>query len=275
MRHPMLLNPLPFASRSALLLSLSLLLGACAQNATVQTVNPQDARNAPESAEPERRAALRLELAGLYFSRGQYETALEETRLALAAQPDLGAAYNLRGLTYAAMGDDRQADESFARALAINPRDVDTMHNRGWFLCQRNRFDEADRLFEQALAQPQYRDVPRTLLAQGVCLARANRLSEAEQKLQRAYEVDAGNPTAALNLSEVLYRRGEYERARFYIRRVNSRDDLSNAQTLWLALRIENRIGNRGGVEEYGRQLRSRFPQSPEALAYERGRIDE
>jgi type IV pilus assembly protein PilF len=261
--------------RSTAAVLLGLLLVACAQNSTVQTVNPQDARNAPESAEPERRAALRMELASLYFGRGQYETALEETRLALAARPDFGAVYNLRGLIYGAMGDERQADENFQRALAINPRDVDTMHNRGWYLCQRNRFDEADRLFDQALAQPNYRDAPRTLMAQGVCLARAGKLPEAEQKLQRAYDVDAGNPTAALNLSEVLYRRGEYERARFYIRRVNQREELSNAQTLWLALRIENRIGNRGGVEDYGRQLRNRFPQSPEALAFERGRFDE
>lgn len=261
--------------RRVLAAALGLVLAACAQNTTVQTTNPQDSRSGPESAEPERRAALRMELAGLYYSRGQYDTALEETRLALAARPDLGAAYNLRGLIYAGMGDDRQADENFQRSLAINPRDADAMHNRAWFLCQRNRFDEADRLFDQAVAQPQYRDAARTLMAQGVCLARAARLPEAEQKLQRAYEIDAGNPTAALNLSEVLYRRGDYERARFYIRRVNGREDLSNAQTLWLALRIENRIGNRGGVEEYGRQLRSRFPQSPEAQAYERGRFDD
>ena len=73
----------------------------------------------------------------------------------------------------------------------------------------------------------------------------------------------------------MLYRRGEYERARFYIRRVNQREDLSNAATLWLALRVENRLGNRGGVDDYGRQLRNRFPQAPETLAYERGRFDE
>ena len=73
----------------------------------------------------------------------------------------------------------------------------------------------------------------------------------------------------------MLYRRGEFERARFYIRRVNQREELSNAQTLWLALRVENRLGNRGGVEEYARQLRNRFPQAPETLAYDRGRLDE
>jgi type IV pilus assembly protein PilF len=205
----------------------------------------------------------------------EFNTALDEIKLALVAKPDSGVAYNLRGLIYAAMGEERLADESFLQALAINPRDADTMHNRGWFQCQQRRYDEADRSFEQALVQPQYRDQPRTLMAQGVCLARANRLPEAEQKLVRAYEFDPGNTTAAYQLADVLYRRGDYERARFYVRRVNTREEASNAQTLWLALRIENRIGNRGGVEDFGRQLRNRFPQSPEAQAYDRGRFDE
>ena len=250
-------------------------MAACAQPGVESDGPAAQPRTASDQTDADRRAAVRLELAGGYFSRGQYETALDEIKLALVARPDLGSAYNLRGLIHAAMGEDRLADESFQRALAINPRDADAMHNRGWFLCQRNRFDEADRLFEQALAQPNYRDAPRTLMTQGVCLARAGKLPEAEQKLGRAYELDPANPTTALNLSEVLYRRGEYERARFYIRRVNAREDLANAQTLWLALRIENRMANRSGVEEYARQLRSRFPQSPEAQAYDRGRIDD
>ena len=69
---------------------------------------------------------------------------------------------------------------------------------------------------------PQYRDAPRTLLAQGVCQARAGQLAEAEATLTRAYELDPANPVTAINLAEVLYRRGEYERARFYMRRVNA-----------------------------------------------------
>jgi len=251
------------------------MLVACAQQGSQPGASASEPRTASDQTDADRRAATRLELASLYFSRGQYETALDEVKQALAVRPDLVAAHSMRGLIYAAMGEDRLADESFQRALAINPRDADSLHNRAWLLCQRNRFDEADRLFEQAIAQPQYRDVVRSLMAQGVCLARANRLPDAEQKLARAYELDPSNPTTALNLSEVLYRRADYERARFYIRRVNSREDLTNAQTLWLALRIENRIGNRVGVEDYARQLRSRFPQSPEALAYAQGRIDD
>ena len=73
----------------------------------------------------------------------------------------------------------------------------------------------------------------------------------------------------------MLYRRGEFERARFYVRRVNSQTEVSNAQTLWLAARIENKLGNRQGAAEFGTQLRNRFPDSREASAYARSAFDE
>jgi len=265
-----------FVANRFLALCLPVLLSACVGTGGVPAASPkQELRTASDQTDADRRAAVRMELAGLHFGRAQYETALDEIKLALQAKPDLGAAFSLRGLVYASMGEDALAEDSFNRALQINPRDADAMHNRAWFLCQKGKFADADRWFEQALTLPQYRDVPRTLMAQGVCFARAGKLDEAERKLSRAHELEASNPTTALNLSEVLYRRGEYERARFYIRRVNQREELSNAQTLWLAVRIENRIGSRGTVEEIGRQLRNRFPQAAETLAFERGRFDE
>ena len=94
-----------------------------------------------------------------------------------------------------------------------------------------------------------------------MCQARAGQLDQAEAALARSYELDPSNPATAVNLSEVLFRRGEYERARFYIRRVNDQPEISNAQTLWLAARIEHKLGNKAGVANFGKQLRNRFPQ--------------
>ena len=100
-------------------------------------------------------------------------------------------------------------------------------------------------------------------------------LSEADATLSKAFQLDPTNPSTAVNLSEVLYRRGEYERARFYIRRVNAVPGLTGAQTLWLAARIEQRLGNQSGVQELGDQLRKRFPESREAASYERRAFNE
>ena len=235
----------------------------------------RDVATASDQTDAERRAQVRLELAAAYFGRGQNTTALDEVKLALNAAPNMVTAYSLRGLIYAAMGENGLAEESFRRGLQLNGRDPDALHNYGWFLCQVRRFGEAEAQFNLALSQPGYRDTPRTLMAQGICQARNDRWGEAERSLSRAYELDPANPATAVNLSEVLYRRGEFERARFYIRRVNAIDAQISAQTLWLAARIERRMGQTSQVQTLGSQLRNRFPQSPEALAFDKGMFDE
>ena len=46
-------------------------------------------------------------------------------------------------------------------------------------------------------------------------------------------------------------------------------------QTLWLAARIENRLGNAQGTRDFGNQLRNRFPESRESANFQRGAFDE
>lgn len=231
--------------------------------------------SAAEANATERRARVRLELAALHFGRGQYNTALDELKLALAANPDMPEAHGLRALIYASLGDAAVAEGAFKRALELNPRDADTMHNYAWFLCQQRRYDDAEATFLRTTALPNYGEVQRTLLAQGVCQARAGRWVEAERTLSRSYELDPSNPVTAYNLSDVLLRRGELERARFYVRRINQIPEAVTAQSLWLAARIERRLGNMEGLQDFGRQLRDRFPQSPETLQFERGRFED
>ena len=257
----------------AALLALAALLGACAT--PPGTTRTGDLPTASDLTDVDRLVKVRMELAAAYFGRGQASTALDEVKQVLLARPDLPEAYNLRGLIYAEMGQLPLAEESFKRALQINPREASALHNYGWFLCQQRHYDAARVQFEQALAVPQYRDAARTLLAKGICEARAGQMAQAQQTLMKSYELDPSNPTAAFNLSEVLYRRADFERARFYIRRVNDEPQQSNAQTLWLAARIENKLGNRIGVNGIGVLLRQRYPESQQALKFERAQFDE
>lgn len=233
------------------------------------TTRPDDATNI------DRRAGVRLELASLYFGRGQVDTALRELEEALKIKPDYGDAYNLRGLIYASLGDTGHAEESFQRALRINPRDAGAMQNYGWFLCQNQRYASAEEQFRNALIQPNYRGGAMTLRAMGHCQARDGKLEEAEKSLTQSYQIDPGNAATAVNLADVQYRRGEYELARFYIDRVNKVPEQVNAQSLWLSARIERRLGNTVGMRAMGNKLVDRFAQSPQALAYSQGRFDE
>jgi type IV pilus assembly protein PilF len=256
---------------------LAFAIAGCTSTVT-RTEAKADAKEAPAKPDAQslqRSAGVRLELASLYFGKGEYQTALTEVKMAIQANPEYGAAYNLSGLIYAALGNMAQADASFTRALQINPRDGDTMQNYGWVLCQNKRYAEADVQFQQALVQPNYRGAARTLRAMGLCQARDNRLADAEASLMRSYQIDPSSAETAYTLADVQYRRGEYERARFYIDRVNKSSDQSNAQTLWLGSRIEYKLGNRALAFGLGDQLRKRYPQTPETLAFEQGRFDD
>jgi type IV pilus assembly protein PilF len=252
-----------------------LLAGGCTNTTTVTPAGDSREARTADAGDPVRRARVHLELAGLYFGRGQGDTALGEVDLALSAKPDLAEAHALRALVRASMGDVALAEESFRRAQQLAPRDGGIMHNYGWFLCQQRRYPAAESQFEGALAQPQYRDLVRTLLAQGVCQARAGRWVEAERTLSRSYELDPSNPVTAFNLGEVLLHRGELARARFYAGRINAVPEQVTAQSLWLAARIERRLGSDVAVQDLGRKLRERWPQAPETTQFDNGRFDD
>jgi type IV pilus assembly protein PilF len=247
-------------------------LQACAGKSSSPAGEP---RTESDRTSADRRAAVRMELASGYFSRGQYKTALDEIKQALAAKPDMREALSLRGLVYAALGEFKLAEDNFSYALKLSPTDADTLHNYGWFLCQQQKWAAASAQFDLALAQPSYRAPSRTLLAKGACEVLAGQLANAERTLSKAFELEPANPAIAMNLGDVLYRTGQWERARFYVKRVNAQPEQSNAQSLWLALRIERRLSNSAAVEDYSQQLRRRFAQSAETQALDNGRFDD
>lgn len=248
-------------------------LSGCAGGvgATGTSASPR-AEPVTESDEPEntKRARLRVTLASNYFEQGQNTVALDEVKQALVAEPNYGPAYVLRGLVYMRLNDDARAEESFRRALQINPRDPDALHNFGWYVCNKGRYQEAIEFFKRAMESPVYGGQAKTLMAKGICQVRAGRVNEAESSFARSYELDAANPVTGYNLASLLYQRGDYTRAQFYIRRLNN-TELANAESLWLGIKIEQRMNNRVVMDQLAQQLERRFPSSNEWSYYQRG----
>ena len=233
-----------------------------------------DLVTASDVPELRKRAGNRLQLALGYFEQGQTTVALDETKQAINIDPSFTEAYNLRGLIYMRLNDQRLAEESFRRALSISPNDPDVLHNYGWMQCQQGRTAEAVQTFTRALNNPTYSGRAKTWLTKGMCQIQAKQLVEAEQSLTKSYEYDAGNPVTGYNLAQLLYQRGDASRAQFYIRRINN-SELANAETLWLGIKVEHRLGNRQARDELGVQLRARYPKARELSSYERGAFHE
>ena len=246
-----------------------LLAAACA------TKEPEPTTGAivGEVSDARNRARVHTELAGAYYERGNMGVALDELRQANAADPSFAQAYGLLGLVYMELKDPRQAESNFEHGLRLSPNDADINHNYGWFLCQNGREKDSIQYFLQALRNPLYSSPGRTYSAAGLCSLKANNTKDAEQFFQRALRLDADDPTSLLQLGQIRYRQGNMEEAKRLVSRYNKLVS-PNPESLWLAVRVERKLGERVSEQSYANQLRRRFPNSAEYQSLQRGQYD-
>ena len=259
-------------TRTAIAALLALLAAACAAPAP-EAPTVDGGPIIAEVGDARNRARAHTELAAAYYGRGNMGVALEELRIATAADASYAPAHGMFGLVYMELRENQLAEQSFARALKLAPNDADINHNYGWFLCQTKRESQAIPYFMQAVRNPLYATPWRSYSAAGICALRNNDLKEAEEFFQRALRLEPDEPASLLNLGQIRYRQGRMAQARELVSRYNKVAGPS-AESLWLALRVERRLGQRVAEQSYATQLRRRFPGSPEYQALQRGKFD-
>ena len=229
----------------------------------------------PPAAETDQgsRARIHAELAGSYFEVGNYGVALQEANEALKADSNYAPAYNVLGLVYMELRDDAAAEQNFQRALRLVPQDSDANNNYGWFLCRRKREQESLKYFLTALRNPLYTTPEKAWVNAGVCSRQLGDLAAAEDYFQRAVKMRPNQPQALFNLADIAYQGGRYGEAKTYLSRLQ-REVTPTPEMLWLALRVERRLGDRNAEASYGFQLRKNFPDSREARALLAGQYE-
>ena len=211
-------------------------------------------------------AKVHTELAASYYERTQLGVALEEVGKALRAEPNYAPAYNVRGLVNMALHEDRQAEEDFQHSLQLDNSDPGTHNNYGWFLCQRGKERDSIKQFMAALKNPLYATPEKSYVNAGVCSKKGVNARDAEEFLQKALALRPNMPEALLGLADMSFSNGDYAGAKSYLMRFAQASEPSSwtAENLWLAVRIEHKLGDRNSEESYALQLRKRFPDSRE-----------
>ncbi|BBP03472.1 type IV pilus biogenesis/stability protein PilW [Sulfuriferula plumbiphila] len=243
-------------------LLITLLLGACAQPPGADAPSSQQTATS-NVGEAQNRARIHTELAADYFTRRQYAIALEELRDAIRADSRYAPAYNMFGLVYMELHEDKTAENNFRRALELAPNESETHNNYGWFLCTRNRFEPAIAQFNEALRNPLYPSPERALTNAGVCSLKAGNQTAAEAYFERALKRQPNQPQALAQLADIYYRQGRYPESRVLLARFFDVSQPSPAP-LWLGVRLARKMGDRDAEASYGLQLRRRFADSPE-----------
>jgi type IV pilus assembly protein PilF len=254
-------------------LVLLLLLAGCASPSQSPDPTHDTGTIVGEVGDPRNRAKLHTELAALYYSAGNMGVALEELRAATSIDSGYAPTHGMFGLVYMQLKENDRAEASFERALRLSPNDADINHNYGWFLCQTGREPASIKYFLQAIRNPLYPTPWRSYSAAGSCTLRMDQVKEAEVFFERALKLDPDEPASLLHLGQIRYRQGRVGDARKLVTQHNKLVTPS-AESLWLALRIERRLGERMAEQGFATQLRRRYPQSPEYQALLKGQYD-
>ena len=251
-------------------------LAGCAQNpasSPTQANSVDTGTIIGEVGDPRNRARIHTELASAYFERGNMGVALEELRIAISADPSYAQAYSVLGLVHMDLRENDVAQRHFAKALALAPNDPDINNNYGWFLCRTGREEQSISYFLAALKNPLYSAPARSYVNAGLCSLEKNGGRDAVEYFERALRSEPDNLLALINLSSLQYKRGQLQTARELIKRFNKLIE-PTAESLWLALRIERKLGDRAAENALAVQLRRRFAGSPEYDNLLKGRFE-
>lgn len=219
------------------------------------------------------RAQIHTELGAAYFSRGQLGVALEELKEAVKSDSRYAPAYNMLGLVYLELREFPLAEENFLKAFGLDDNNPEFHNNYGWFLCQDKRIDEAIKHFLAALKNPLYSTPEKSYLNAGVCSLMRSDERGAVDYFLKVLKLQPHQLQALYYLGEIAYRRSDYLDAKDYVARYMQVSQ-PGPDVLWLALRIERKLGNRDMEASLGLQLRKSFPDSREALALRNGQYE-
>jgi type IV pilus assembly protein PilF len=244
---------------------LSLLLVACG----TQTV-----RDTPPSGEATGQlgsplvgpspADIYINLSAAYLRENNQTEAFKNAKKAVIVDPGSSNAHYMLALVYLQLGQDAEAEKSMQTAISRDPRNPVVLNAYGSFLCERERFDDADAYFRRALDNPLY---PTPWLAShnaGWCREKSGDDAGAEQDYRRALQANPGFAPSLLGMARLSYADGNYLSTRAYLQRY-AEVARHTAESLWLGVRTENQLGDKDQMASYGLKLRARFPDSEQA----------
>jgi type IV pilus assembly protein PilF len=233
------------------ILLLLFLLYSCAG-----TVNEKDDQNF-------KIAQTNLRLGMGYLQQGRLEDALEKLKRVVAAKPEFPEVYSVLAFVYERMEENGLAEQNYLEAIELKPDDGGAHNNYGVFLCKVGRLSEADSHFNKALNSHRYKTPEIVLENAGTCAQQEPDIERAEIYMRKALSINPELPNALYVMAEIMFERDRYLSARAYLQRYEGVSKHS-AQSLWLGIKAERKLGDRDAETRYAKLLQSSYPDSLE-----------
>ncbi|UOO88239.1 type IV pilus biogenesis/stability protein PilW [Vitreoscilla massiliensis] len=233
-----------------------LLLSACSSDKLKEPTRAEKAESL---------SRIKTQLAIEYMNAQDYRAAIEAIEQALATDGRNLNAWLTRAEIYHYLKMTNKAEESYQRALSINPQSAEVNNNYGWYLCNSlGRVSESLGRFDIALSDPTYPSPFVAYYNKGICTARLGQYSQGEALLKQAIAANPQFVAANKELARLKMNEGQASSADSYFRIYQSQVNQLSADDLLLGWQISQRMGQMQAAAEYEMQLRANFPYSEE-----------
>lgn len=228
----------------------------------------------PSSSRGRTGAKLHVELGTAYLQAARLGVALDEANTAIAFDSSYAPAHLLKGLVYAELEQFSLAKPSFEDAARLAPGDPEVNNAYGWFLCSQGQEDAGLARLEQAARNPYFSTPGKAWANAGLCLLRKKDDAAAEERFLRAVAQDDRDLVSLYFVADINLRLNRALRAKQWIDTLQSKKADPGVDIVWLALRIERKLGNEETVRKYAEKLRTSFPGTVEYQDYLQGKFE-
>jgi len=220
----------------------------------------------------------RLHRAGLinaqlgidYMNSGNMQRAYDKLTLALSQYPDSSTIRYEYALLMQRLGENAKAEENYRKSIQLNPKASYAHNNFGIFLCEQKRYQEAQKQFKDALANPLYSRPQGAYANSGFCYINQGDYKHAKVAFEQALKVAPDFRSALYGLAKIAADEGDWKSADKSLSRIKGQAHYW-PPILALCIKVKQHLGDLVGATQCARDLYRMFPNSPQAKALQDG----
>ena len=236
------------------------LLSGCVSESTI--VNND--RIGPQRTDMKEAARTRMSLGLNYLQRGDTSQAKYNLEKAKQLAPDLSEIDNALAYYFQQVGELDQAEEAYRDSLRKDSNNADTYNNFGSFLCQINKYTEAEELLQAAIKRPGYIRVADSYENLAFCALAQKDYLRYQQYLRQSLQHNSNRTSSLYNMAVIEYAMGNLAEAKKWQSRLHQMGQVSPEVTLIRYL-IAYQSGDMVEQQTAEKFLLSVYPGSSEA----------
>ena len=227
-----------------------------------------DGPKSANSENPDAASQRHIRLALKYIGSESRDLARVHLKKAAKYRSRSAQLDNAYALLYQSEQEFKLAEAHYKKALARDKKYTLARYNFAAFLYNQGRIEEARKQIELVSEDLEYDRRAQAFYILGLTQSKMGDSQLALQSFEKATQLSSGFAPPYIEAAELYFQQQNYPLCKLALDRFRQLSQ-PTAQSLWLAVRLEDRFGNRDRAASEGLKLKNLFPYSRENLAYQ------